>query len=68
VSAVSDNLESLRAYPLTAPGSTAQDNVTKLRIFSIGSVRRVFVNATLVNGLQSRSKPRTFANATIGDS
>ena len=31
MSVVSDNLETLRAYPLSTPGSVAQENVEKLR-------------------------------------
>lgn len=73
MSVVSDNLATLRAYPLDMPGSKALDNVAKLRLLDpdavAASARRVIFDA--VPGASEsfqRLTPRSMVGATIGTS
>lgn len=71
MSVVSDNLTTLRAYPLNMPGSTAMDNVSKLRLLDpatmLTDARRIIINASAIGGnVAQRLASRSLAGATIG--
>lgn len=68
MSITSDNLAALSGYPLIAPGSVDNQNIQKLRTFSLGQQRRVFSSISFdsaASGAVVRSTKRVFNTVQI---